>query len=91
MSDVALGERALGLQRPRARAQRPIRSSRSSTSLRTGGSLPDSGMILAIVTHWSPIRSTWRMTCSSAATTRRSPATGACSASSDRMPWWTSM
>ena len=41
-------------------------------------------------THWSPIRSACLITCSSAATTRRSLATGACSASSDRIPWWTS-
>ena len=41
-------------------------------------------------THWSPIRSTQRIMCSSAATIRKSPATGAWRASSDRIPWWTS-
>jgi hypothetical protein len=32
---------------------------------------------LAMLTHWSPIRSAQRIKCSSAATIRRSPATGA--------------
>src|SRR6185437_8530894 len=41
-------------------------------------------------THWSPMRSMCLIMCSSAATRRRSPATGACSASSERIPWCTS-
>ena len=37
-------------------------------------------------THWSPIRSMFLITCSSAATSRRSVATGAWVASSDQDP-----
>src|SRR3954471_10134910 len=47
-------------------------------------------MSLAMLTHWSPIRSMFLMTCSSAATSRRSPATGDCSASRESTPWCTS-
>src|SRR5215207_172958 len=72
------------------RAWMPIRWMRSSMRESTGGSCPARGTSLAMLTHWSPIRSTCLITCSSAATTRRSDATGACSASSERIPCWTS-
>ena len=54
-----------------------MRRSSSSISARTGGSWPESGISLAMFTHWSPMRSTCLIMCSSAATSRRSPATGA--------------
>ena len=60
------------------RASLPIALMRSRISASDGGSWPSSGISLAMFTHWSPMRSMWWMTCSSAATSRRSPATGAC-------------
>ncbi len=55
-----------------------------------GGSLPVSGIILQMFTHWSPIRSTFFSTCSSAEISRRSVATGDCVASSVISAWCTS-
>ena len=55
-----------------------------------GGSLPDSGIILQMFTHWSPIRSTFFSTCSSAEISRRSVATGDWVASSAIRLWCTS-
>ena len=55
-----------------------------------GGSLPVSGITLQMFTHWSPIRSTFFSTCSSAEISRRSVATGDCVASSVIRLWWTS-
>ncbi len=72
------------------RASTPILAIFARITSSTGASWPTIGSSLAMFTHWSPIRSAQRMTCSSAATTRRSPATGACSASSESSPWWTS-
>ena len=88
--DVARLEGRAWPARPPSARRGPSAGRCSSTSVCTGGSWPDSGMSLAMFTHWSPMRSTCLMTCSSAATSRRSVATGAWSASSDRTPWWTS-
>ena len=55
-----------------------------------GGSLPDSGIILQMFTHWSPIRSTFLSTCRRAEISRRSVATGDWVASSVISAWWTS-
>src|SRR5207248_3003688 len=57
------------------RACAPIFASALRTSGRAGGSYPDSGISLAMFTHWSPMRSMCLIRCSSAATRRRSPAT----------------
>ena len=55
-----------------------------------GGSWPAIGISFAMFTHWSPIRSMFFITWSSAAIRRRSVATGAWVASRVRIDWWIS-
>ena len=66
----------------RARVCLPIAGSGRPSRSSAGGSLPEIGITLQMFTHWSPIRSTFFSTCSSAAIRRRSVATGDCVASS---------
>ena len=74
----------------RVRVCRPMVRISLTISWSAGGSLPDSGITLQMFTHWSPIRSTFLSTCSSAEISRRSVATGDWVASSVISAWWTS-
>ena len=74
----------------RARAWRPMAMISFTISRSAGGSFPESGIILQMFTHWSPIRSTFFSTCRSAEISRRSVATGDWVASSVISAWWTS-
>ena len=73
-----------------ARTALPIVTRLLSSRSSAGGSWPAIGISLAMLTHWSPIRSMFFITCSSAAIRRRSVATGAWVASSVRIAWWIS-
>ncbi len=72
------------------RSDLPIVTRFFSIRSSAGGSWPAIGISLAMLTHWSPIRSMFFITCKSAAIRRRSVATGAWVASSVRIAWWIS-
>ena len=70
---VAQRERLLGTARPRSAASRPICiDALEDLRRRPAARGRTAGCILAMFTHWSPMRSTCLITCSRAATMRRS-------------------